>query len=72
MAAKNKEYIANEGHVARTEGAGAMEVAYKTKMLRSVLFIDTNKSVYHYYSSCYVLFLYSGNRLRRSPGCTKI
>ena len=44
--AESQKRIQNEGHVAPYDGSGAMETAYKKKMMRSVVFIDT-KSVIH-------------------------
>lgn len=39
--AQSQNVIKNESHVAPYEGAGAIETAYKKKMMRSVVFIDT-------------------------------
>ena len=59
--AESQKRIQNEAHVAPYDGSGAIETAYKKKMMRSVVFIDT-KSVIHsrdaVYSKIHALCLY--------------
>lgn len=60
--AESQKRIQNEAHVAPYDGSGAIETAYKKKMMRSVVFIDTNSEPGKG-SGCVVALRHSGPML---------